>query len=411
MERLMTSLKAISTLPRKSKLLLFLFIIILSAAPVSGAESFRVAVTGESDDYVSLLETVLSSIGIAGSDEALTLREERREIEKERTLYARMTEESRSETWSETKETETEAPSSLPVEIVSADLSQYSEFLRKGDGDAYLYLRTLDSLDAIFYVRSESDGDSERIDVLFNGRTIHSGWYNSALYESEEDVLFSLLSSLLLPSGYSLYRITLTPENAALLVDGSVIGNEGGYVILENGTHTFSLSSYGYRDAIYSVTLDGSVKDITLSLEKDESMVLSVSTYPFDADIYLNGIRQSSRLIEGVYTPYVITLEREGFSEYTYQERKKDGRITLYMEPEWTEGNDLVTEKKGAFYSSLFYTLLSFGGYTASSAVSTYYSSVYGSAMEVVFTGGMIVSLVNLLSTAVDYYNTARMGL
>ena len=411
MERLMTSLKAISTLPRKSKLLLLLFIIILSAAPVSGAESFRVAVTGESDDYVSLLETVLSSIGIAGSDEVLTLREERREIENKRTLYARMTEESRSETWSETKETETEAPSSLPVEIVSVDLSQYSEFLRKGDEDAYLYLRLLDSLDAIFYVRSESDGDSERIDILFNGRTIHSGWYNSALYSTEEDVLFSLLSSLLLPSGYSLYRITLTPENAALLVDGSVIENEGGYVILENGTHTFSLSSYGYRDAIYSVTLDGSVKDITLSLEKDESMELSLSTYPFDADIYLNGIRQSSRLMEGVYTPYVIALESEGFSQYTYQERRKDGRITLYMEPEWTEGNDLVTEKKGAFYASLFYTLLSFGGYTASSAVSTYYSAEYGSAMEVVFTGAMIVSLVNLLSTAVDYYNTARMGL
>ena len=407
----MTSLKAISTLPRKSKLLLLLFIIILSAAPVSGAESFRVAVTGESDDYVSLLETVLSSIGIAGSDEVLTLREERREIENKRTLYARMTEESRSETWSETKETETEAPSSLPVEIVGVDLSQYSEFLRKGDEYAYLYLRLLDSLDAIFYVKSESDGDSERIDVLFNGRTIHSGWYNSALYSTEEDVLFSLLTSLLLPSGYSLYRITLTPENAALLVDGSVIENEGGYVILENGTHTFSLSSYGYRDAVYSVTLDGSVKDITLSLEKDESMVLSVSTYPFDADIYLNGIRQSSRLIEGVYTPYVITLESEGFSQYTYQERRKDGRITLYMEPEWAEGNDLVTEKKGAFYSSLFYTLLSFGGYTASSAVSTYYSAEYGSAMEVVFTGAMIVSLVNLLSTAVDYYNTARMGL
>ena len=411
MERLMTSLKAISTLPRKSKLLLLLFIIILSAAPVSGAESFRVAVTGETDDYVSLLETVLSSIDIAGSDEVLTLRAERREIERERSLYARMTEESRSETWSETKETETEAPSSLPVEIVSADLSQYSEFLRKGDEYAYLYLRLLDSLDAIFYVKSESDGDSERIDILFNGRTIHSGWYNSALYSTEEDVLFSLLSSLLLPQGYSLYRITLTPENAALLVDGSVIENEGGYVILENGTHTFSLSSYGYRDAIYSVTLDGSVKDITLSLEKDESMELSLSTYPFDADIYLNGIRQSSRLMEGVYTPYVIALESEGFSQYTYQERRKDGRITLYMEPEWTEGNDLVTEKKGAFYASLFYTLLSFGGYTASSAVSTYYSAEYGSAMEVVFTGAMIVSLVNLLSTAVDYYNTARMGL
>ncbi len=411
MERLMTSLKAISTLPRKSKLLLLLFIIILSAAPVSGAESFRVAVTGENDDYVSLVETVLSSVGIAGSDEALALREERRETERKRTLYAEMTEESRNEKWSGKEESGSPSPSSLPVEVVSADLSAYSEFLREGDEDAYIYLRALDSLDAIFYIRSESDGDADRIDVLFNGRTIHSGWYNSALYSSEEDVLFSLLTSLLLPSGYSLYRITLAPENAALLVDGAVLENEGGYVILENGTHTFSLSSYGYRDAVYSVSLDGSGKEISLTLEEDEPLGLSVSTYPFEADVYLNGIRQSSRLIGSVYTPYVITLESEGFSQYTYQERKKDGRITLYMEPAWTEENDLVTEKKDAFYSSLFYVLLSFGGYTASSAVSTYYSAVYGSAMETVFTGGMIVSLVNLLSTAVDYYNTARMGL
>ena len=408
----MTSLKAISTSPRKNKLLLLLLLFVfVVAVPLPGAESFRFAVSGESEDYVSLLETVLSSFSAVGSDEVLTLRKERRTLEDEKRALERMTKESRNEKWSEKSVAESVETEILSLELVTLDLSSFSDFLSEGDGDAYSYLRTAYSLDAVFYVTSEAESDAERINVLFNGRNIHSGWYNSALYESEEDVLFSLLSDLLLPSSYSLYRITLKPENAALLVDGKVLESEGGYVILENGSHTFSLSCYGYRDAVYSVSLDGSFSEISLTLEEDEPFSLSLSTYPFTADIYINGIKQSSHLVEGIYTPYVITLESEGFSQYTYQERKKEGRITLFMEPDWMETDDLVADRKGSFYSSLFYVLLSFGGYAASSAVSSYYSAQYGSVMEVLFTGGMIVSLVNLLSNAVDYYNTARMGL
>lgn len=70
-----------------------------------------------------------------------------------------------------------------------------------------------------------------------------------------------------------------------------------------------------------------------------------------------------------------------------------------------------MKEKKSSFYASLFYTLLSFGGYAASESITNYYSAAVGNAGRVVFTGAVIVSLVNLIQNAVDYYNTAGTGL
>ncbi len=406
----MTSLKAISTLQKKSKGILLLLLIMILSRPSLSSESLRVAVSGENEGYVTLLEDVLSSFSSVGSDRVLSLYEERRVRSLKKEQMKRMTEESRMETWTEAKEEEEKEYTLLDLKIVSPDLSLYSSFLSSSDSDAYSYIRAFYDIDAVFYVKAESDGGIDYISLLFNGEEIHSAWYNSLTAGDEEGILYSLLSSLLLGEGWHLYSIELEPVNAALSIDGKALEKNSLYVILPDGEHTFHISLYGYLEREEKLSLGGAER-LSFTLEEAEKRSLLVTTYPYSADLYYNGIKSGSKYLEGVVTPYVITLESPLFDDYSYQERRTYDHITLYQAPLWTESEDFMKEKKSSFYSSLFYTLLSFGGYAASESITNYYSASVGNACRVVFTGAVIVSLVNLVQNAVDYYNTARTGL
>ncbi len=407
----MTSLKAISTLRKKSKLILSLLLAFILSASSLEAESLRVTVGGDGESYITLFSSVLSSFSSVSSDTALTLRREREAREEEKTRLKRITENSRKEEVTEETEEEKKDYTSLTLEVVSPDLSSYGKYLSSSDEDAYLYLRVLNSLDAIFWIDGESDGDIERITVLLNGNVIHTAWYNTAMRESEEGVIYSLLSSLLLGDGYHLYKLNLTPSDATLVIDGTLYDGDSEYVILPDGEHTFSLSGYGYESASFSFTLTGDEDEITLALEEEQRFPLLVTTYPYSAELSFNGIRTDGKYFPSAVTPYVITLEDDAYEDYSYQERRPYGHITLEMAPLWTGDGNILEEKKSAFYSSLFYVLLSFGGYVASESITNYYSVSLGSTGRTVFTGASILSLVNLIQNAVDYYNTAGYGL
>ncbi len=405
----MTSLKAISTLSKKTKVFLVLLLLLISAS-VLHAETLRITVGGNNDEYITLFNTVLSSFKSVGSDEVLLLREERRQRESLISKYKTLTTESQSEKFSSYKEEETSPFEALDIEAVTLDLSQYESFLSSGDPDAYDYVRMKNSIDGIFYISSVTYDDIAFIEIFFNGKIIHSAWFNTVTSSSEENTLYTLLSGLLLGDEWHLYTLNLTPVDSTILIDGTEYAGDG-YLILKDGSHTFTLSSYGHKDSVFTLILDGSYDEIKLSLEESEPFVLSFSTYPFDADIYFNGIKVEKGIMDSARVPYIITLSSDRFSQYSYQERRKLNHITLSMAPLWTESVDLLGQKKGEFYSSLFYVLLSFGGYTASNAITNYYSSTLGSFSKVVFTGCTVVSLVNLVQSAIDYYNAAQTGL
>ena len=406
----MTSLKAISTLQKKSKGFLLLFLITVLSLPSLFSESLRVTVSGENEGYVTLLEDVLSSFTSVGSERVLSLYEERLERSEKKARMKRVTEESRSEKWTETEDKERKEYTLLDLEIVPADLSRYSSFLSSSDSDAYTYIRAFYDIDAVFYVKAVPDGDIDYISLLFNGEVIHSAWYNTMTAAEEEGILYSLLSSLLLGDGWHLYELDLMPVNAALLVDGKPLEDSSGYIILPDGEHTFHISLYGWKEREETLLLTGE-ESLSFTLEEEEKRNLLVTTYPYSAELYYNGRKRTTKYLEDVVTPYIITLESPLFDDYSYQERRPYDHITLYQAPLWTESGDFMKEKKSAFYSSLFYTLLSFGGYAASESITNYYSAQIGNASRVVFTGAVIVSLVNLIQNAVDYYNTAGTGL
>ena len=68
-------------------------------------------------------------------------------------------------------------------------------------------------------------------------------------------------------------------------------------------------------------------------------------------------------------------------------------------------------EKKNSFYRSILTSLLSFGGYTAVNAVENINGTSGPNALKVVFGGISIVSLINLVCTAIDYYESAGQGI
>ncbi len=407
----MISLRVISTLLKRAKTFFVLVLFILFTPFFLSAESFTCLVQGESESYVSLLENVLSSFSSVSSSKALELREKRRNEESWKNDIKSKTSESKNEKWSEKNEESVTHYTTLDLEIVDVDLSLYSEFLSTCDKDAYEYLMRNNGLDALFYVQAYQDKSSEFINLFFNGELIRSAWYNTLLRESEESALYSLLEEILLSPEWGVYTVTLTPEDATLLLDGETLLSDKRYLILKEGTHTFSLSSYGYKSCIYTYNLTRDTRELNLTLEKDETYDLFLTTYPFESEIYFNGIKKESKLIEDIYNPYSITLISSLFSLYSYQERRRSDHITLYLSPSWMASSSLMEDKKASFYSSLFYLLLSFGGYTASEAITNYYSENIGSITKVVFTGCTVVSLIELIQSAVDYYNAAQMGL
>ena len=407
----MILLKAISTLPKRTKSLFVFILIALFLSPL-GAESFSLIVDGTSSSYTELVKTVLSSFSTVGSEGVIALREEREQREKKTEEAVRKTNENRNENWSSKKEEEKSAGYTLlDLKIQETDLSLYKDFLSKGDSDAFDWVKIRYSADGVLYVSSDGGEDIERIDVYWNGKLIHSAWYNSLTSTGEEDILYSLFASLFLSDDYALYKVNRTPEDSTLLLDGSSYESGSSYIILKDGIHTFTLSSYGYKESIFTYNLDGTLGEISLTLEKDEGSSIHLITYPFSADIYFNGIKTEKKTIENVFTPYILSLSSPSFAPYSYQEKRKSDSLTLMMAPLWTESVDLITKEKSDFYSSLFYLLLSFGGYTASNAISNYYSQTLGSVSKVVFTGCSVVSLINLVQSAVDYFNSARTGL
>lgn len=406
----MTSLRAISTLLKKTKVFLLLLFILSSSL---WADSFFYALDGESEKYCSLLSSVLSSFTVTDSSWAIEMRDKRREREENIEEKKRITLLSQKEevvTLKEKSDGEDDI-SLLNFEKVSLDLKPFSSFLSNGDKEAYDYLLAKNNLDAIIYVKSTIEDSIEKIDLIINSEVVYSTWFNDYLVESERKNLYQKFSSLLLGDSYNLYKINLTPSDMTLFIDGKSLANDRSYIVLKNGEHNFSLSSYGYKPYSFSRNFDGEESEINLSLEKSEPISVYVSTLPYDAKMTINGEEIKSKRVDGIYTPFTITLERDGFLPYSYQTNEIKQTISLSMEPQWSENAGLLESNKGEFYRCLFYLLLSFGGYTATNSIENFISPSISRVSKVVFTGCSFVSLIRLIQSAYDYYNSSRMGL
>ena len=407
----MISLKVISTLSKKVKIATFFIFILMLSTSLYAAESFRISITGDNSDYCELVSSVVSSFTSLSSDWAKAKREERRAKDEFISLSKRKTEMSQKEIFTEIKtEEKKDEDEVLSLEIATVDFSTYSSFLRTLDSTAYYYLKSTNNLDAIIHVSSESQNGLEKINLIIDGAILYSSWYSKETERNEKDSLYSFFASLFLSPDFSLYSLEVYPSDATILLDNSPLEGDGEHLIMKNGEHTFTLSSYGYDNLVYTASFYGEDERIELTMTESEPFSLFVSTIPYDAELFVNGIKSESKTLDNLYTPFVLSSTRDGFLSLSYQEKEKENHITLTLPPLWTDSANLMEEKKGDFYKNLFYLLLSFGGYTASSSISNLYSPTIGKVTQVVFTGLSFVSLINLIQSAYDYYNSSRRG-
>lgn len=406
----MISLKTISTLLKKFKTKLFISVVLLLLSPsFLGAESFRLSISGPSSQYILLVKDVLSSFSSFSSSLTLETRKEREERDIERQYLKQLTENTQKERNQEIKRRESGAYSSLSLELIDLDLSQYNEFLAANNKDAFSYLRIKNELDGILFVNVTNEDGIEKVDIIYNAELIYSSYYNSLLKESEEEALYSLFSSLFLSDNFDYYYLDIYPNNTTVIIDGNICNSS--YVILEKGEHSIALECLGYKKESFSFNTEDSVNTIRYALKEKEPFSLYVSTLPYSSTFLLNGEKRETKLISEVTEPFSLSLSSNGFRDFSFQTKEKESVINVSLEPEWIDNETLLMDKKNDFYSSLFYLLLSFGGYTASIALENIYSSSVAVPLRVVFTGASLVSLVRMIDCATSYYQASGIGL
>lgn len=384
------------------------FLLSLLSLSALYAESWRYALEGESGDYMSVVESVLSTIPYINSEEELLRVEERIERnnrveyeKKKATLY----EKEDYSSLSKLVKKEASLPLSLTLEKVSLNYSDYKDLLRENDPDTIEYLMRENNLDALFYIKSQGEGTIKEITLSLNGEVIRKAYYTNSLFSYEEEALLDYLSSRLLSSSFNYYKISLSPSHSSLVIDGVVKTTVSPFVILENGEHTFSLAASGYESKDEKITLTGEEREIELSLSPQSSHSLYISTLPWNVDVRVNGGEIEGKYIPSIHSPYTLSLTSPSFSSYSYQTTSNSERVRIEMEGEWGEEENILEKKKNEFYKSIFSTLISFGGYTAFRAVENINGTQ--SPLKVVLGGVSIVSLINLVSSAMDYYGSA----
>ena len=415
MVKLTTLSKAISITPRKTifnrRLLIFL-VFILTLCPL-GAESWRYSILGENDGYVALVDSVISlmpyvdNVDMTKSVRERAERNERIKTEKKKAEYYEKENYTSLSTLSLSQVT---IPERLEIEKVDTSFSDYSSLLRTGDTDTYEYLLSQNNLDALIYVKSEGEGTIREIEVIYNGGIIRKAFYTTSLFNYEEEALTDYFTSLLLSTDHNWHRINVDVPSVSIVIDGNVKTNSSDLIVLENGPHTFTLSASGYLDKTETIEV-GEDRDINLTLSPLDSHSLYISTLPWSVDMRVNGEVSDGKFIQSIHSPYTISLSSPNFSHLTFQSNRMDESIDVELNPLWTEADEIIIEKKNDFYRSIFTSLLSFCGYTALRAVENINGTTGPNALKVVFGGISIVSLINLVCTAIDYYESAGQGI
>ena len=188
------------------------------------------------------------------------------------------------------------------------------------------------------------------------------------------------------------------------------LAKEIGYVYVDTGAMYRAVTLYAMRNGMYP---DEGIKEDALKAAVDAGKIQI--GFKFNAetgrpDTYLNGEKVEGKYIPSLHSPYTLSLSSPDFSHFTFQSKSNEERVEIEMNPLWTEDKDIVMEKKNSFYRSILTSLLSFGGYTAVNAVENINGTSGPNALKVVFGGISIVSLINLVYTALDYYGSASQG-
>jgi hypothetical protein len=106
-------------------------------------------------------------------------------------------------------------------------------------------------------------------------------------------------------------KLTVTPPNAELLLDGAPVNAVAGSIPVLIGEHTLSGKRLGFRPATqpFSATADGA--GVTLTLER-ESAVITVISSPADSEVFVDGVSHGKTLAGPPAAEYAQVVAKAG---------------------------------------------------------------------------------------------------
>lgn len=406
----MISSKAIFISRRKISLVLFLLILLL---PLKAGE-FRVAIVGNNDGYNAIAEDVLGLLsGSVDSQKGKDLYLERIKVSNLDSYYDSVKKYLDSESFDKLeslkiKEAEDEE---LVLKVVYPKFSPAElEYLLSGDVEAARFLRERENLDLLLVFSEVSDQPVANIITYINGSKVREALFADSLRSVELEALIDLLFPLLKDESTRLLAIAL-PEKSTLYIDGNQVPLYTGYAALKDGKHTLSYIASGYLPKTIEIVVKDGFSSIDLALEEVVPLPIYFSTVPYGARLSYNGEEISSGYIQDGVFPFTVTASYDGFDVYSFQSNKRAENIRIEMKPEWIASSDILSEAKNDFYKSLFYTLVAFGAQIGAETLSGLYPEHNLKPISVVLGGVSLVSLINMLDSAFDYYQAATLGL
>ena len=248
----------------------------------------------------------------------------------------------------------------------------------------------------------------EQYRQLVNGEEVYSSLYLT----SEEDDEFMNILRVLMPYIKSpdtvIVRVAVPPV-VSVSIDGSAVTPLRSVIALERGEH----------EAVYTSPRFETVRE---TIYAEEGTVLSprfvplfsgpafISSLPFDAALYYQGVRVEDHIVPEGTVPFSIAARRSGFAPYSMQSTAIEDTISIELRPLWMEDADTIDRAKTRFYDNLLMTLVSFGAFVASGSLDSIYADAGLAPVAVAFTGISLVQLVELLDSMFDYFQMARMG-
>ena len=407
----MSSLRVISILRRKLNLVLFM--LLLSSA--LGAASFRTAVISDDErsmrmilDALSVLSGPVTSPSAIESFRAKEERENRAEKEERENSYIVSENFTALENLGEEEEKDEEAED-LVLEVVSVSVTDTeNEFLMEGDEEAFSYVMLSDDIDLLIVSDTAEDGLLTDSTLWVNGKEVYSSLYLST---DDDDQFYSILSVLLpyIKSPDTLIIPVNIPAVVSLSIDGNAVTPLRSVIALEKGEHEMVYTSPRFERIEETVLVD---KDTVLSPEFVPlfSGPAFISSLPYDAAIYYQGLPVENHMVEEGTVPFSIAARRSGFAPFSMQSTEITDTISISLRPEWMAENDTAERAKGRFYDNLVATLVMFGAFVATNSLSGIYTNVDLAPVAVAFGGISLVQLVELIDSMFDYFQMARMG-
>ena len=412
----MTSSKRICIF--RKRLSLAIMLIMLLPLP-AGAASYRTLVVSDDEGIASLILSSLSLLSgevtaPAAIEEYGRKAADEERIAREAAISGYITSENLSglESYLAQEEAAEAAADdgSLVLEVVEAEVQDAERpFLLAGDRDAFDYIRLVQDLDLIIAAETADEGLLSEVSVYANGDLVH----RAAYIASEENDQFLPLTESLLPyiksEDYIIVPVSM-PSNVSLTVDGGSVPLVYGYTVLEKGEHEMRYTSPAFMNLEETVTVDEGYR-IEPVLQPLFSGPAIVSSVPFDAEIYYQGVKVEDHMAMNGTVPFSITASAEGFAPFSIQSTRLTDNLTIMLRPGWMEDVDLVADAKTRFYNARLGTLITFGVHVAANAVTNIYPEYSIAPVATAMAGISIVQLVEMVDAMFDYFQAASLGM